>query len=350
MGVKIVNVDYENKLFENILEDEPDDSIESARYLNNKSFEEYYYQMDLKVDNGVICIPEGIRTIKSKFFSYNPKIKAIVLPKTVAEIEAGALQLPKCQVIILNNGLERIKKNAFTGCEKLAYISIPSSVQYIGKNVFSNCSVLETIVFESPTPCTFDVGNIFSFNVVSNVIKPITATIYVPKGSKDSYLEACPCLKKHIVVEYEGERPQLKLPNSLKKFISLAESYSVCIDGEMVGQTFEDIESAKEMAEHLWGEGEDGVISVINNETEEVVDTFDKVEDDYIDIDDIIDTLVYHLSEYELDGVEITDEDAQRCMDLMEEGLTMDQAVDQVLAEIRQTLDDGLEETEDYNI
>ena len=47
---------------------------------------------------------------------------------------------------------------------------------------------------------------------------------------------------------------------------------------------------------------------------------------------------------YDLEGVELTEDDAEYMLDLIKKGMTTDSAIDTVLSQIRETLDNGLDE------
>lgn len=54
-----------------------------------------------------------------------------------------------------------------------------------------------------------------------------------------------------------------------------------------------------------------------------------------------------HLKEYELEGVEIVEEDIDYIEKLVNAGKTIEEASDKIMLSIRDCLDAGLEETED---
>lgn len=60
-------------------------------------------------------------------------------------------------------------------------------------------------------------------------------------------------------------------------------------------------------------------------------------------IEEAIDLLLAHAKEYQLEGVEITEEDAISVVSLVDENNTPEDAVSIVLSGIRDCLDEGLE-------
>ena len=64
-------------------------------------------------------------------------------------------------------------------------------------------------------------------------------------------------------------------------------------------------------------------------------------------LDEIIDEMLAIQKGYELEGVEITDEDGQLALDYMKQGMSKDDAIDKVLSGIRETLDMGIEDEDE---
>ena len=60
-------------------------------------------------------------------------------------------------VIAFSDKLRKIKDYAFSGCSKIAQVTIPYSVTYIGWNAF-NCVGLNTVYFNSPICTMYDDG------------------------------------------------------------------------------------------------------------------------------------------------------------------------------------------------
>ena len=62
-----------------------------------------------------------------------------------------------------------------------------------------------------------------------------------------------------------------------------------------------------------------------------------------MDIEDILDELDDRKDAYDLDGVEITEDDALQVQDFMKDGATFEEAVDAVLDGIREVVSQGWE-------
>ena len=79
--------------------------------------------------------------------------------------------------VLLPNSIRLIAAGAFQNCIGLTNITIPSSVKCIFEDAFSGCTGLTSIISEIEEP----------FPVKSSVFKNVTATLYVPKGTKAKY-------------------------------------------------------------------------------------------------------------------------------------------------------------------
>lgn len=64
-------------------------------------------------------------------------------------------------------------------------------------------------------------------------------------------------------------------------------------------------------------------------------------------LEDILDELIDRVKDYELEDVEIVEEDAKRVYELVGQGMDYESACDKVLSDIREVLDEGLSDEED---
>lgn len=103
-------------------------------------------------------VPEGVGIIGVDAFSDNTNLKSITLPSTLKKMEYCALR----------------------GCTGLTEITLPASLGEMEKGVLDGCSNLQTINVLATTPPSAPSGLFFS----------TTATIYVPKGTLETYKAA----------------------------------------------------------------------------------------------------------------------------------------------------------------
>ena len=71
---------------------------------------------------------------------YFCKIDTLTIPSGVTVIGDSAFLGSSILSIDLGTTLTRIEANAFTGCEKLMYVTVPSTINYVGTNAFMGCS------------------------------------------------------------------------------------------------------------------------------------------------------------------------------------------------------------------
>lgn len=85
-----------------------------------------------------INIPSGITDISGHAFEYLSDVKKITIPSSVKTIgEYAFFMCNGAQSLTLNEGLEKMEANCFSGCQALLEVNIPSTVKYIGRSAFS---------------------------------------------------------------------------------------------------------------------------------------------------------------------------------------------------------------------
>lgn len=93
-----------------------------------------------------VIIPEGVETIRDEAFANHTEIISITIPDSVKGIEERTFE--KCsqlREINLPDSIEEIDSWLFDGCSSLASVRIPESVKEIGYGAFSGCSSLSSI-------------------------------------------------------------------------------------------------------------------------------------------------------------------------------------------------------------
>ncbi len=150
---------------------------------------------------GEVVIPDGVTVIKELFGSRN-LITSVVLPDSVTSIEANAFS--ECRnltsitfsanltsignfafgycgftTLVLPDSVTRIEANAFKYCSALTSITLGSGLTYIAINngVFTDCSVLETIVVSEDNAVYSSQDGIF-------YDKNKTTLLYVPNNKQ----------------------------------------------------------------------------------------------------------------------------------------------------------------------
>ena len=91
----------------------------------------------------------NVTSIKGSAFSSCDSLTSISLPSSVTTVGDGAFNgCDSLTSISLPSGVTSIGSSAFYGCDSLTSISIPSSVTSIGGRAFYNCSSLTSVTFQ----------------------------------------------------------------------------------------------------------------------------------------------------------------------------------------------------------
>ena len=78
-------------------------------------------------------------------FTYNYRVKKIIIGNNVSRIRRAAFELCSATNITIGKKVKRIDEFAFSTCKKLRNIIIPDNVTTIGNKAFYNCSGLKTV-------------------------------------------------------------------------------------------------------------------------------------------------------------------------------------------------------------
>ncbi len=120
-----------------------------------------------------------------------------------------------CKSTIIPNSVISIGKYAFSGANFLTTINIPRSVTSIGDYAFSDCDNLTSVNLYNPKPITIYSGS----NPFPN---PSKITLYVPLGSKDTYLSNYYWKYFKEIIEYPDDSNIITFADPTVKSICLA--------------------------------------------------------------------------------------------------------------------------------
>ena len=124
-----------------------------------------------------VKFPAGMTAIPDRMFQGCIALEktvgdeTFVLPSTIKSIGEYAFAGAKFKPVVLNEGLEVIGKNAFSGCPRLREITIPNTVTTIGDNAFESCSLVKEV--KMPMTDKMTIGK----NIFENCKKITTITV-----------------------------------------------------------------------------------------------------------------------------------------------------------------------------
>ena len=111
-----------------------------------------------------VTLPDGLQTIETSAFNDCRALTNVTLP---ADAQLGT-----------------IGENAFYGCEKLASLTIPKSVNTIGQLAFAYCVALKDMTVAWTDAASIPV---IQSNVFDGITPPTSVTLHVPGGTGEAY-------------------------------------------------------------------------------------------------------------------------------------------------------------------
>ena len=165
------------------------------------------YYMDIPSGETEVTIPDGIKVLEGKLFSYKSGIKKVIIPKSVT----------------------RIEHRVFEHCGGLKEIVVPDSVEYIGTYAFSDCHALENITLPShfehglnPFRGSEKLADDKGYIIINGILCDYFGTekdISIPDGVKE--IEQAAMFNKNIT--------SVKMPES----VEMIESDAFCKCGDL---------------------------------------------------------------------------------------------------------------------
>ncbi|MCQ2291445.1 MAG: leucine-rich repeat domain-containing protein, partial [Muribaculaceae bacterium] len=131
-----------------------------------------------------VTIPNSVTTIGYYAFRECSSLTSVTIPNSVTTIDGWAFgYCSSLTSVTIPNSVTTIGYYAFSGCSSLTSVTIGNSVTTIGNSVFSGCSSLTSVYCKIKKPLSI---SSYTFRNV-----PFSsATLYVPKGSKQAYASA----------------------------------------------------------------------------------------------------------------------------------------------------------------
>lgn len=119
-----------------------DNEVRITKYLGNAA--------DVVIPDTIYGNPVTQVDGHDTFSKHKNSIISLTYPSTVKIVEAGICFCSNSiETVVLPEGIEEIKDNAFTECTELKNIQLPSTLKRIGNSAFRGCKSLKSINFPS---------------------------------------------------------------------------------------------------------------------------------------------------------------------------------------------------------
>lgn len=124
---------------------------------------------------------QGLTKLRAYAFA-GSYLERITLPDSITAISNTCFAYSQLQSIDLGDSIKTIGTSAFSGCAKLAEVSIGKGITKMDNACFQNCSALKTLTCNATTPPTLGTNALLSV--------PADCMIYVPEASVSAYKTA----------------------------------------------------------------------------------------------------------------------------------------------------------------
>ncbi len=162
----------------------------------------------------VVTVPYGIRRVAPLAFKEQGVVK-VTLPETVRELDTGAFhRCGRLKEVVLNEGLTRIGRLAFSPDTRLWRVNLPESLTEMGEDAFFGCDALTAVTLPprltTVPQAAFGGSGLRSLRIPGTVKKVSygafticrdLGTVYVEEGVEEIGTHAfseCPHLKIYI--------------------------------------------------------------------------------------------------------------------------------------------------------
>lgn len=169
-----------------------------------------------------IDIPSNVKEIPNSTFYNCYALSSIILPESLLSIGDCAFCCTNIHSIIFPKTIEKIGDSVCSGCDELEFVSINDIIKYIEPHAFSGCGKLTKVIIgksveriysnafygdlsiqeiesriEDPKKCQIEGGQNPSFSTSTYAF----ATLYVPIGTKEKYMNAPNWSSFYYIVE-----------------------------------------------------------------------------------------------------------------------------------------------------
>lgn len=146
-----------------------------------------------------VSVPNSVTTIGAYAFQ-GSTIQSLSLPDGIIKIDYKALSdCPFLQSVVLPASLQVIESEMFVGDESLLSIVMPRALTEIKYDALDGCKSLQSITFTAATPP----ADLY-YTVCEKV--PETCLFYVPRGTKQAYLNTVPYEFKDRFISFDRDQ------------------------------------------------------------------------------------------------------------------------------------------------
>lgn len=124
----------------------------------------------------------GVDTIRDGAFE-SSLLESVYIPQNVKELGYSTFSYSNVKRVVIDEGLEEIQQTAFSQCENLQSVYLPSSITTIQEQAFLYNYNLANITFAGTVPPTIEPNAFFAAGY--DVGEPVA--IYVPSGTSSAY-------------------------------------------------------------------------------------------------------------------------------------------------------------------
>lgn len=121
----------------------------------------------------------AMTTLPAKFFMNYKALTTATLPNVTAIADSTFFGCSVLTQVTIPETVNSLGKEAFSGCTRMTAYTLPASLQTIAEDCFKN-NLIRTMHVKAVTPPT----------MASPIATAMIATLYVPKGSKTAYQNA----------------------------------------------------------------------------------------------------------------------------------------------------------------
>ena len=164
-----------------------------------------------------LTIQNGVETIDDCAFLYSSQLVDVSLPSSLTSIGNSAFfNCYRITELVIPEGVSTIGGQAFCYCGNMKTLVLPSTLAEIGDRAFGCCGSLTKVISRITTPFAIEKTTFSStenWEDGVNNATPSAATLYVPQGTKSSYMTYEGWTRFAGI--YEGEPQEITLSDGL---------------------------------------------------------------------------------------------------------------------------------------